>query len=472
MRCRIGMRTVVLAAAAIGHVTTPAWADRAAAEKLAKAAHDDASFVACGQAFLDVYNADPADLRADEVVFNAARCFESGKSISAALQADTLVIKSFPRSKLAAKSIVRSGAMYAQIAMYDRAAERFEDYAKRYAGEKAAGDWMTEAIRLRAALGDAVKQIEDTKYWIKTFGMKGPHEAAAADLALLSVYDGDDAIRLLHDYLAHYATVDPDQTIVAHVELAHRLRAKACPVRAIDGLCVKIVVDRAPHCGPGTTNVVAVTRTAANREALAEYRAAVALAKTATKDPAARHAQAMARLALADDDLETLLATPMPRDLAFAHGNSKRLSQWLDANNKLREKLDSAYSEVLLQKDATSSVAAAARFGEASLAMWRAVMASELPSDSRLLPAAKDTYCKELKDAAEPFRARAIETAWTCIAKARELEAGQEWADMCWRDGAMLDPVAFAPVREQRGTASQLALPIALEPPVASPPPP
>jgi len=297
-------------------VATPVWADRAAAEKLAKNAHDDAAFVACGQAFLDVYNHDPAAADNDEVLFDAARCFQSGKSISAALQADAMVIKSFPRSKVAAKAIRESGAMYEQIAMYDRAAERLEDYAKRYAGERDAGDALAEAIRLRAALGDAVKQIEDTKLWIRTFGAKRKAEAAAAQLALLSVYDGDDAIALLREYLREFAAVDPNLTIAAHVELADRLRAKACPVHAIDRLCVKVVVDRAPRCGAGTTSVVAVKRAASNREALAEYGAAIALAGTATTKEA-RHEQAMARLALADDDLEALIATALPHDLDF-----------------------------------------------------------------------------------------------------------------------------------------------------------
>ena len=136
MRCRTGVRMAFLAMLAASH---PAWADRAGAEKLAhqaEASDDPAGFVACGQAFLEVYNQDPEAVQNDEVLFDAARCFERGAAISAALQADAMVIKSFPSSKLASKATSRSGRMYERIAMYDRAADRFEAYAKRYGGER------------------------------------------------------------------------------------------------------------------------------------------------------------------------------------------------------------------------------------------------------------------------------------------------------------------------------------------------
>jgi tetratricopeptide (TPR) repeat protein len=466
----------LLTLVAIGH---PAWADRAAAEQLASEAersHDDAAFVRCGQAYLDLYGQDPAAADADEVLYNAARCFESGKSISAALQADAAIIKSFPRSKLAARSLMRSGAMYEQIAFYDRAAERFEEYAKLYAGEKDAGDALADAIQLRAALGDVEKQVSDTKTLLKTFGAKRPNVAAAAQLALVPALEGDSAIAALRGYLKDFANVDRIRTILVHVQLADRLRAKSCPIRGVDHLCVKVVVDHAPRCGTGGASVVAVKRSAENREAVAEYRAAIAMFEhgdpQARREPASRHAQAMARLALADDDLETMIGTPLPHDLDLDHkDDQKRYLDWFDAEQRLGAKVSDGYSAILLQKDATSSVAAAERLGEASLTFWRALMLGEIPKATRAQPK-RDAYCEQLRSVADPLRARAIEVFSTCIAKAVELDAGQEWADACWREGAQLDPVTFAAVGELRGAVGGFASPIALEPPVTSPPPP
>ena len=455
---------------AIGH---PAWADRAAAEQLAKEAertHDDAAFVRCGQAYLDLYGQDPGASDVDEILYNAARCFERGKAISAALQADTLIIKSFPRSKLKPKSLMRSGAMYEQIAFYDRAAAQFEEYAKVYLGEKDAGDALGDAIRLRAALGDIEKQMADTKLLLKMFGPKRPREAAAAQLALVPALAGDDAIAVLRSYLEDFANVDRNRTIVVHVELADRLRAKSCPVHGIDRLCVKVVVDRSPHCVAGAS-VVAVKRSAENREAVVEYLAAISMFEHAPdSEPASRHAQAMARLALADDDLETMIGTPVPHDLDLDHKDGqKRYSDWFDVEQKLGVRVSSGYSAIFMQKDATSSVAAAERLGEASLTFWRALMLGEIPKAARAQPK-RDAYCEQLRSVTDPLRARAIEVFSTCIAKAVELAAGQEWADACWREGAQLDAVTFAPVRELRGSLGA-ASPIAVEPPVTSPPP-
>jgi tetratricopeptide (TPR) repeat protein len=459
----------VLALLAIGQ---PAWADRAAAEQLeqeAERTHDDAAFVRCGQAYLDLYGQDPAATDVDEVLYNAARCFESGKSISAALQADAMIIKSFPRSKLTAKALMRSGAMFEQIAFYDRAAEKFEEYAKVYAGEKDAGDALDDAIRLRAALGDVDKQLADTKLLIKMFGPKRPREAAAAQLALVPVLAGDDAIAVLRGYLKDFAKVDRNRTIVVHVELADRLRAKSCPVHGVDQLCVKVVADHAPRCGGGAS-VVAVKRSAENREAITEYLTAIAMFEHAPEsEPASRHAQAMARLALADDDLETMIGTPVPHDLDLDQkGGQKRYLDWFDVEQKLGAKVSNGYSAILMQKDATSSVAAAERLGEASLTFWRALMLGEIPKAARAQPK-RDAYCEQLRSVADPIRARAIEVFSTCIAKAVELAAGQEWADRCWREGAQLDPVTFAAVAELRGSLAAPS-PIAIEPPVTSPP--
>jgi len=453
--------------AAVGAVAGSARADRAAAERAAAEAErtkDPAAFVACGQAFLDTYNVDPTADRNDEVLFNAGRCFEEGRAISAALQMHALVIKSFPNSKLVAKSTALSGRMYEQIAMFDRAAERYESYATRYAGEKDAADTLANAIRLRAALGDTAKQIADTKLWIRMYGAKNKRAAARADYALLDAFDGDAAIAHVRAYLKDYGAEDPDLTIAAHVALADRLRTKSCPVRAIDGLCLKVVAVKGPHCGAGATNLVAVTRSAENREARAEYASAVALADVA-KDPAARHAQAMARLALADDDLETMLALPFPRDLdVMKKDGQKRFSQWLDAETKLGGKLTNAYSAVVMQKDATSSVAAAARISRVSQVFWRALMLGELPKAMRVEPQ-HTAYCDAMKTVADPLRARAIEAASVCIEKAIELQAGHDWAEVCRRDGAALDPDAFIPVSELHGAPSEVAAPIATEPP-------
>jgi len=184
----------------------------------------------------------------------------------------------------------------------------------------------------------------------------------------------------------------------------------------------------------------------------------------------------MARVALADDELETMIGSTFPRDLELGGKDNpqqrdslKRFETWIDGEKKLGTKLAESYSVVLAQKDATSSVAAALRIGQVSMTFWRALMLGEIPKAMRPNPQ-HDAYCGQLHDISDALRARSIDVFQTCLAKANELDAGQDWAAACWREGAVLDPLLFAPVRELRSAPSVIAAPIAVEPPVTSPP--
>ena len=148
-----------------------------------------AAYVACGQRYLDIYNRDPEAPGNDEVLYNAGVWFEKGKSISAAILAYDLLENNYPGSRLTARAIARLGKVYGDIAFYDRAADKLEQYARKYPGEKDAHDAMSEAVLFRKGIGDDARAIEDTKYFIKTFRRTRPEEAAAAMFSLTSVYE-------------------------------------------------------------------------------------------------------------------------------------------------------------------------------------------------------------------------------------------------------------------------------------------
>ena len=54
--------------------------------KAAEAAGDFAKYVACGQAYMAIYNADPERADNDRVLYNAMLCFHRGKSIGVAIR--------------------------------------------------------------------------------------------------------------------------------------------------------------------------------------------------------------------------------------------------------------------------------------------------------------------------------------------------------------------------------------------------
>jgi tetratricopeptide (TPR) repeat protein len=411
---------------------------RLAAEQLAKKAastNDPAAFVACGQAYLDVYNQDPSRSDGDEVLYNSGVCFREAHSVASAILAWEQLLKSFPGSKLGGKGVMQVAMAYLGIARFDEAAARFEDYAKRYAGEKDARDTLANAIMLRTALGDRDKRIADTRLFVLTYGARAPAEAANAMLALVSAYDAPaDQAKALREYIKTYGNKGShEQLAEAYQRLGDALWRQSCPVRPVDGLCAKLVVDKTKHCGTSTTRLQVVARTPLRKDALAAYdQASKLVAEAGLTDPAARHAAAMAMLARADDLLETMAAQRFPSPVT-----TKAFATWFAAETKAGEDASRAYEQVLATKDAGASVAAAARLGQLSQQFSAALTGGEIPADVRSgthAAEATQAYCDQMGVAAEPLHERAQTAFGVCTEKAVELGVFDEWTALCRRE--------------------------------------
>ena len=430
---------------------------RRAADKLfvdAQRSHDDTKFIACGKAYLDLYNRDATSPDNDEVLFNAATCFQLGKSIGGAMHAYELVLKYYPRSKLASKALMNSAMVYVRIARFADAAARFEEYAQKYAGEHDAKDAMKSAITLRAAVGDTAKRIEDTRYFLRLYGPKQPDEAGEAAFALVSAYElADDRIKALREYLRTYGSkVAPERLAIAHAALGDALWSGSCPTPTTDGLCIKVSRDtKATRCAANAVRVDAVPRAARQRkEALAEYEQAIKIVEQrGSTDPAAVHAAAMAKIVEGDDELERLFDKPVPAALPHVQG-------WLAAETKLAAAANRAYEGVLPLKDPAASIAAAARLGQTTHAVSRALWAAEM----------KPAQCDKIKELAEPLDAHAATAFAVCADKAIQLGVFDSWTALCRRAGQTLDAKRFPPQEAQPELAFAIAM--ATEAPVTT----
>lgn len=116
--------------------------------------------------YLDNYNKDP-EHNIGQIPL-AAKCFRAAGALSAAITNWNTVIKYIPNSKDALEATRELGRAYEAAAIYDRAAEAYERYAKIYAGEKDAKELMTRAVCIRRQLGDS-RADADTKYLVQTF---------------------------------------------------------------------------------------------------------------------------------------------------------------------------------------------------------------------------------------------------------------------------------------------------------------
>jgi hypothetical protein len=360
--------------------------------------------------------------------------------------------------------------------MYDKAAEKLEQYARHYAGEKDASDAMSDAIFFRKALGDRAKAIEDTEYFIKTYSARRPDQAANASWSLTALYESDPAAAITHlkSYLRMFGMKGDDHRVVlAYAKLGALLWSQSCPHALIDGLCVS-VTERAPRtCGKGTTRTLSVTprRDPTRTRALEAFAHAVAYfeRRAGAVDAAARYYYAQAKLAQADSDLEAYLAIAFPRGLSFdpaqpeARDTSrKRFSEWIDAKRKAGAIASRKYEAVVAVKDVVGSITAASRLGTISQAF-----ASELVTSTpaRDLATGRAAYCDAMTEVAAPLEASAVAGFTTCLQKSTELGWFGDSSAHCERQLFELEPAEFPRARELRIKPLLAAPVIDVEPP-------
>jgi tetratricopeptide (TPR) repeat protein len=481
---------------------------RKSAEKLEKEGKESKDFtklIACGQAYLDIYNANPEAKENDEVLYNALVCYHEGKSVGAAILAYNLMQRYYPNSKLMPRAVGRIGKAYGDVAFYEKASEKLEEYAKKYAGEKDAYSAMSDAVFFRKGIGQDDKAIENTKFFIKTFGAKKPAEAANAMFSLTSVYekqgDGDAVIKHLRDYIRQFATKGgDDRLVIAHSKIGQTLWAQSCPVKQVDGACVKIVRERAinmkkqkgkqkrgndqpTQCGPESKIKLTVVKRDDRkvREAMAAFKAAEkafekAGGKTGGDEGGARYFYAQAKFAQADAQLENYLDMKFPQGLNFdpqnkaiAEKSKKRFDEWVKTKVAAGGKATGQYEGILGVKDAATSIAAAARIGQIQQNFSDALFTAEIPKDVRTGEFADEkveAFCDRMTEVAEPLEARSLEAFSICLNKSTELGWFSDWSKLCERELGQIKPEEYPTASELRGTPNQVAPVVAVEPPV------
>ena len=489
-----------------------------------KGSKDYTLLVECGNAYLEIYNRNPTSPDNDEVLYNAGVCYEEGRSIGAAITMWNLLEKYYPKSKTTARAIARLGKAYGDIAFYDRASEKLEQYAMKYAGEKDAHDAISDAVFYRKGIGDDDKAIEDTKYYIKTFGTKKPQEVANAAFSLTTIYEkrgkNADVVKHLKDYIHQWGTKGgADKVVIAHGKIASILWHESCPVKEVDGSCVKVTRERAiatkqktsykggkkkgketyvapTQCGPDTKIKLVVVKRDANkvREALAEAKAAAAAFGGVKGDDkeanfgGARYYMAMGKFFEADIEYEKYLDLKFPANLNFGDGlpehkkqneaiatkSKKRFEEWLTQKGKLAEVANNKYNAVLAIKDNANSIAAAAREGQITQNFSDALFTAEIPKDVRqsqmiegydIAQDKVDAYCDALTTAAEPLAEKSLKAYDVCLSKSTELGWFSEWSKLCEHELGQIKPEEYPTASEIRGESNLNSPVIAVEPP-------
>jgi len=413
----------------------------------------------CAAHYYGLYEKVMAAEDAAEYLFEAAAFYETDGSVVAAIRVYEQLRAKFPRSSYAPAALARIGIIHGNVGDFELAARALEQYAMLYAGEKDASDAMRDAIFYRKAIGDDAKAIENTKYLIKAYGAKRPSEAANADFALTALYEKRGNSDLVAKHLMQWirtwgAKGGTDKLIIANGKLAELAWMRSCPVKLIDGMCAQRLKLAKPGVCSGTlSGVEPVKRNERElKRALASFAEVTRLygkvgGSTGGDDAAARYYYARAKLAVADADAEPHIHDKKPA--------SADLDTWFGDAIKLRTRYNRNYELVLGARDASTSIAAAAR-----ISLITDTLASAITDAATTKP-----ECDAMAEKAAPLREASITGYGVCLSKAGELGWFDESAQICERALVRLAPKDYPTLREHSGDATNTSPVMATEPP-------
>lgn len=464
--------------------------------KVAEKLEGEGKKLACGQSYESIYNTNPDGPNMDEVLYNAGVCYEDAKSIGKAIQMYEVLNQRFPKSLQAQKALGRSGNAYGAIAFYDRSAAKYEQFAKKYGGEKDAPSALQNAVTYRKGIGDDKAAIADIEFFVKQYKNKMKKEAADAMWGLVGIYEKQNnqeaTIKALERYLDEMGTKGGrDRVVAAHARIGQIMWEQSCKNKGVDGACIKVERERAvrsrgkrrrgsalpDRCGETSKIKITVidrdrSRAAKARahfkKAISEYGRGVG-GEDPTRQAFAINMFAMSRFYLAEEQYETFLDVEFPEKLDFSERNArkkadseKRFKKFMAEKEKQGKRANELYMAVREIKGggAAWAIAGASRIGQISQNAADALYTAEVPRDVRTGPYAEDSwdaYCDELTTAASPLEERSVAGFSSCLETSTSLNWFNKWSKLCERELGQIRPQDFPTAAEVHSEPSSVA---------------
>jgi tetratricopeptide (TPR) repeat protein len=397
----------------------------------------------CGRSMLASAESLPEHPKHAERLWNAGQCFQNAHLVGQALKARLQLIKDHEKDPLAQKALFRVAAGYHQLAYYSKASDYYEDFAKRFPGEKKATDALGNATTFRIGLGEADRALTDMKSFVDFYGKRKPQDAAGVYFQMGDVYEKDKRFDELAKHLESYlklwgAQGGPDRQVLAHFRLGEMAWKASCPKASEDGACLeikrvaatgrqKVLADlnkklkkgkklhekARTQCGPPTKSKIALFDRAKAQAAKAQehflavlkiWNKGAAASKITGKDVEARaglaaYAVAGSGFYIAEVAYENFLRIKFPEGLDFqqpssydtpkkaaakkkkAEESGKKFSSYLDEKAKALDKARTQYLDVFGMKQAQWTIASAARVGQIYSDFAGQLYTAEIPKD-------------------------------------------------------------------------------------------
>lgn len=482
------------------------WREAEAHRIAAKEGDDPDGYVKCAERYVAIYEEHEQHDRGDELLFNAALCFEAAYRVGNAINVRKALLEHHPDSKLYKQTLREVAENYQAIAYYEDAAERLEQYASTYERDDYAGPALENAFLFRRGLGDDAKAREDLGRYEKVAGRKDAGKAAGIFWAEHDL-QGDDAGRLAHAqaYIERYGKKGGhDRLAVAHAVAGQVLWRRSCAKGGEGDVCVTVKRERAgtgqkmrdqaadlrrrngrkipERCGAASHGVVVVHERDAKLAAQASkhLQAALEHGRKAGKveDPdrraALRDATAMATVYRADAQYEDYLRLQMPeglqlhveswkkdsgvaewerqyrKQLAAFEASRARFEGFLGKKKALGTELIESYGRVKEIGSPHWILAAAARSAVLSQNFADQLYRAEVPGDIKT-EEQYDAYCDALADYAIPLEEMAKSSFEYCLERSTEYSFFNEFSRMCEQEMQQREPDRFPATNEVFG---------------------
>jgi hypothetical protein len=199
------------------------------------------SFERCADVFVELYNEFESDDRAALLLFNAAECSESGGMVGQAVQLRIALLERHRESELAAGTLLALAGSYASIAYYEKAAERYEQYAGSHAKNAETPDALQNAYLFRVGLGQTEAALQDLDDYERLYARKDGDKAARIfwsrrDLLESATQQREHALA----YLDHHGHADRDRSLVAEAVIAQIDWRRSCTEPLLFDSCISV----------------------------------------------------------------------------------------------------------------------------------------------------------------------------------------------------------------------------------------
>lgn len=328
-------------------------------------AGDPEGYRKCAEQFIAIYNeyGDEHD-KADTLIWNAAQCYEASFLLGQAVRFRKILLEKFPESEHYKPTLQYLGGNYQAIAMYEKAAERYEAYAEKYIKESDAPSALQNAYLYRLGLGQTDEAETNLRKYENLYKKKDPKKAATIFWSRHDILKTDDEkLKHAQAYLKTYAkSGGNDRQIVAEGVIGQILWRQSCEKGLLYDSCLSIKrktavagekarqratelkrkakkakeksggsgkkkVDIPKYCGSATSGLITIYPRNKKKAAEAQkhFATVVKLSRNKVDIPDDdrgriedyRNAIAMAQVYTADQDYEEYLTLEMPGGLNF-----------------------------------------------------------------------------------------------------------------------------------------------------------